>query len=80
MYGTKVEITLPKAESGLWSKLDCPTTKLPPAQKAAVLPNVVQSKQLSSDSEDDIDLDDIETVSTGFRLTEIGQENKNNLD
>ncbi|XP_037954901.1 cysteine and histidine-rich domain-containing protein-like [Teleopsis dalmanni] len=73
MYASKVEITLPKAEPGSWSMLDFPHAKLPPVQKT----NLKQKQDSVSD--DDVDLDDIDSVSTGLHLTEIST-NKNDLD
>uniref|UniRef100_W8BU85 Cysteine and histidine-rich domain-containing protein n=1 Tax=Ceratitis capitata TaxID=7213 RepID=W8BU85_CERCA len=79
MFGTKVEITMPKAEPGSWPKLDFPRTKLPPALKSNEANVTAANQSKGSESDDGFNLDDIETVNTGIRLTEIS-DNKNDLD
>ncbi|XP_036323788.1 cysteine and histidine-rich domain-containing protein [Rhagoletis pomonella] len=79
MYGTKLEITMPKAEPGSWSKLDFPREKLPPVLKPNENKINASNQRKSSESDDGFNLDDIETVNTGIRLTDIS-DNKNHLD
>jgi cysteine/histidine-rich domain-containing protein len=70
MYGTKIEITLAKAEPGHWSKLEIPREKIveeqpqPVADKAKLDPN-------EDDEEPDVDLDDLEVLSYGAKVTEL---------
>lgn len=68
MYGTKVEITLPKAEPGSWTKLDVPRQ----AQKKVEPKN--EPKQEENESDSDIDLDDIEAIG-GVQISEVKNEN-----
>lgn len=67
MLGTKVEITLPKAEPGSWGQLYF-ANKKPTESKASGQPSV-QLKQTDDDSESDTDLDDIEQI-RGVKITE----------
>lgn len=77
MYGTKLEITMPKAEPGSWAKLDFPREKLPPPVKPGQpLP---QKTSAATDSDDEFNLDDIESVSHGVTLTELASK-KPDLD
>ncbi|XP_073815132.1 cysteine and histidine rich domain containing protein [Musca autumnalis] len=78
MYGTKLEITMPKAEPGSWAKLDFPREKLPPPVK---LGQQVPQKNSGTggDSDDDFNLDDIESISHGVTLTELASK-KPDLD
>lgn len=69
MFSTKVEITMRKAEPGSWAKLDFPRqSKLPPPKS-----NVLTSRPIkSSESDDDFNLDDIDTVKPGgLTITEM---------
>ncbi|XP_016952691.1 cysteine and histidine-rich domain-containing protein morgana [Drosophila biarmipes] len=75
MYGTKVEITLPKLEPGSWSNLNFPNKKLPAAKKGQ---DEEKPKQEDSD-EEFFDLDDIKSE-TSYRLSEMSLQNQNNLD
>ncbi|ALC45832.1 CHORD [Drosophila busckii] len=78
MYGTKVEITMPKMEPGSWPKLHTPRNELPPAKKSDT-----QEKPKADDSEDEFfDLDDIESVTShGLKLSELASlQNPNALD
>lgn len=60
MYGTKVEIIMPKAEPGSWSNLSFPKTVLaPPVSKEAAKP---QPPAKSDSDSSDVDLDDLEPV------------------
>lgn len=67
MYPTKVEVTMPKAEAGLWTKLDFPRSN--PAEQASKS-NVQTKKIEDSDSDSDVDLEDIE-LSKGATLKNI---------
>lgn len=76
MFGTKVEITMPKAEGGHWIKLDFPRdipkdvdAKLEPA---IAKPKVEEKKTIEDDNDSDVDLDDIELVK-GAKITELGE-------
>ncbi|XP_013106544.2 cysteine and histidine-rich domain-containing protein morgana [Stomoxys calcitrans] len=80
MYGTKVEITMPKAEPGSWAKLDFPREKLPPPVKVGQqIPEKPQTVEADGDSDDDFNLDDIESVAQGVTLTEMASK-KPDLD
>lgn len=71
MLGTKVEITLPKAEPGTWSQLSF-ASKTPAAPKSDEQTAAKPTKYASdteSDTESDTDLDDIEQV-RGVRITD----------
>lgn len=67
MLGTKVEITLPKAEPGTWSQLYFANKKpaAPKSDEQTTKPPV----EADSDSESDDDLDDIEQI-RGVKITE----------
>lgn len=77
MLGTKVEITLPKAEPGHWSNLYFPKTvtekaadeesSVPPAKSAAA------AKPTPNDDDSDVDLNDIEQV-RGVKITDAWAE------
>lgn len=62
MYGTKVEIVLPKAEPGIWTDLSFPKTVPAPVPdtKDQEKPNF-QTKP-SADDDSDVDLDDLVPV------------------
>lgn len=78
MYGTKVEITLPKQEPGSWPKLNIPRDILP-AVKKTTTKNEPSADQTSDDEFSD--LDDIQTVhSYGLKLSELSMQNPNDLD
>lgn len=66
MFGTKVEITLAKAEPGNWVNLDFPRKSIEQPKKDV---NTVESNVLDNDS--DVDLDEVEAVVSGCKLTEI---------
>lgn len=78
MYGTKVEITMPKAEGIHWSKLDFPRDDPIPENEQVYAKNSVAAKVEQTepaeeeDDESDVDLDDIEPV-TGAKITELGE-------
>lgn len=67
MLGTKVEITLPKAEPGTWSQLSFANRK--PAAPKSDEQTAVQPAKAASDTESDTDLDDIEQV-RGVKITD----------
>lgn len=76
MYGTKIEITLPKLEPGSWSKLNFPRDTLPAAKKSLAAEN---PKEVESD--EDFDLDDINPIQThGLKLSDLSLQNPNKLD
>lgn len=56
--GTKVEISLAKAEPGSWAKLDFPR----PVQQAPIVP-ATKTVETKEDPDSDVDLDDIEAMS-----------------
>lgn len=67
MYGTKIEITLPKAEPGQWTKLEIPRVK--PVEES---PQPVADKiDPNEDDEPDVDLDDLEVISHGAKISEL---------
>lgn len=74
MLGSKIEITLPKAEPGHWVDLEVPkTVTTPEKSKDASTDNkpvVTATANKNDDGDDsDIDLDDIEQV-RGVRITD----------
>lgn len=75
MLGTKVEITLPKAEPGHWTTLEFPkavTTTDETAKQEDVKPTTVTATSNNVDDDDDdsdIDLNDIEQV-RGVKITD----------
>ncbi|KAH8313569.1 hypothetical protein KR067_008292 [Drosophila pandora] len=76
MYGTKVEITLPKLEPGSWSKLNFPRDTLPAAKKS-----LAAETPKEEESDEDFDLDDINPIpSHGLKLSDLSLENPNKLD
>lgn len=74
MFGTKVEVTLVKAEPGSWPKLDFPREKKPtPEQIRQQLLEQQKAAEQQSDSDSDVDLDDIEPVFRSARIQEVKQ-------
>lgn len=70
MYGTKVEITLIKAEPGTWAKLDFPRAKqAQDSQKVDDKSKADNNNGAESDS--DVDLDDLEPTMRTATITEI---------
>lgn len=65
MYGTKVEIILPKAEPGHWSTLNIKQKPPKPAPNA----KDVKVPEIDSGEESDVDLDDIEPLK-GVQITD----------
>ncbi|KAH8358807.1 hypothetical protein KR093_002548 [Drosophila rubida] len=79
MYGTKLEITLPKLEPGSWPKLNFPREVLPATKKSTATQD--KPANVESDDDDFVDLDDIQTVhSHGLKISEMSLENPNGLD
>lgn len=78
MYGTKVEITMAKAEPGSWSHLDFPRKdKLPPpVQNFVPVKQDTNSSDDESKSDDDFNLDDLTTVTNGVQLSELASTKK----
>jgi len=82
MFGTKIEITMPKAEAGHWMKLDFPrdTPKEEKVQQQQPIDNggsgdilkPDEAKKLVDDNDSDVDLDDLELVQ-GAKITELGE-------
>lgn len=69
MFGTKVEITLPKAEPGNWANLNFPRT-VTPTEKSEEQTAKIESKETkANDIDSDVDLNDIEQV-RGVRITD----------
>lgn len=72
MFGTKVEITLIKAEPGSWPKLDFPRQPKPSDEQIKKQIAEEQKKaQQEGDSDSDVDLDGIEPTFKSATLTEI---------
>lgn len=74
MFGTKVEITLPKAEPGTWAHLNFPAkTITADANKEKEQEQKKEDKPVKpandDDGDSDLDLDDIQQV-RGVRITE----------
>lgn len=74
MLGTKVEITLPKAEPGNWTTLDFPRTVTENAMtddklKAAEVAESVARSTPTDNNDSDVDLNDIEQV-RGVKITD----------
>lgn len=68
MFGTKVEITLPKAEPGKWAQLNFPPKTL--TTPVNNLTKEAESTKTNDDDDDsDLDLNDIEQV-RGVRITD----------
>lgn len=81
MLGTKVEITLPKAEPGKWTTLNFPKTvtekatadesNVEPTESSPTAAAAVPAKSTSNDNDNDsdVDLNDIEQV-RGVKITD----------
>lgn len=61
MYGTKVEIKLPKAEPGHWSNLDFPKKKSATA-KTTIVDTTATAENNNADNDSDVDLEEIEPM------------------
>ena len=68
MFGTKVEISMPKTEGGKWPMLDFPRA----APKEEEKPAPVIEETTEEDNESDVDLDDLELVQ-GATIMELGE-------
>lgn len=66
MYGTKVELTLPKAEPGTWATLDI---KQKPSNPVPNFNPKINEDEISDEEDSDVDLDDIEPI-RGAKITE----------
>lgn len=75
MFGTKVEITLVKAEPGTWAKLDFPRDKQPAGKDTAKQQQQKEGKKGNEEQEDDngsdVDLDDLEPTLRTATITEL---------
>jgi cysteine/histidine-rich domain-containing protein len=79
MFGTKIEVSLPKMEGGHWTKLDYPRDeeKKIDEPKHEDIMNSAQHKNATNKSEEiesddsDIDLDDLEVITTRAKVTEL---------
>lgn len=60
-YGTKVEVTMVKAEPGHWNQFEVPPKKQPTVP-AAVAPAAAANSNDDDGIESDVDLDDIEAI------------------
>lgn len=78
MLGTKVEITLPKAEPGTWSTLSLPKTVVTTTANQHTEPSADSTKLTKTkttpttspdDNDSDVDLNDIEQV-RGVKITD----------
>lgn len=73
MLGTKVEITLPKAEPGKWTTLDFPKTMTENAMTDDKLEATegaeTEAQPEPTDNDSDVDLNDIEQV-RGVKITD----------
>ncbi|XP_055617070.1 cysteine and histidine-rich domain-containing protein morgana [Toxorhynchites rutilus septentrionalis] len=69
MFGTKVEITMIKAEPGTWSKLDFPRESKPNAEQ--IQKQLEEEKRKEEDDDSDVDLDDIQPACSTATLKEI---------
>lgn len=77
MFGTKLEVSMPKAEGGHWTKLDfprdTPKEEDPKNELREVKAKASEIKITAQDDNDsDIDLDDLE-VHQGAKITELGE-------
>ena len=80
MFGTKMEIIMQKAEPGSWSNLNFPRdveqseSKNEEREKLAGLKIIKSIKMVREDddsSDSDFDLDDVELVTRGAKITEV---------
>lgn len=74
MLGTKVEITLPKAEPGHWTTLNFPKTVTEKAtddksNAQEKIESAAQQQPTPNDNDSDVDLNDIEQV-RGVKITD----------
>lgn len=76
MYGTKIELCMPKAEGGQWADLSFPKKEEPqPSTPTAEVERMIkmqESKKADEEVDSDIDLDDIE-LEKGAQILELGE-------
>lgn len=81
MFGTKLEISMPKAEGSHWTNLDFPrNTPTDEIEEESMKNGAVAAKlgpktpepEIEEDEESDVDLDDLEVV-RGAKITELGE-------
>jgi cysteine/histidine-rich domain-containing protein 1 len=70
MYGTKIEMTLPKSEGGHWVRLDYPRDDAAGKDKE---PEIEEPTVEEESNESDVDLDDLEIVQ-GAKITELASQ------
>lgn len=78
MFGSKVEITMPKAEPGSWPKLECPrktAKKTPPLPYKPPLHDYKVEKCY-----EEIRLEDIELMPTKAHLSELARTKPHELN
>lgn len=70
MLGSKIEITLPKAEPGHWASLEFPKTAKAPEKPTEQIEQIKPTAAANNDDDDsDVDLDDLQQV-RGVRITD----------
>lgn len=67
MLGSKIEILMPKAETGTWANLDFPKKRLEEETTETFKSGITPK---AADSDSDIDLDDIEPA-RGVQITSL---------
>lgn len=72
MFGTKVEVTLPKAEAGHWIKFDYPREQSSTKEEEQESKTVENINEDDAGSDSDVDLDDLEPV-VGARISELAK-------
>lgn len=69
MLGTKLEITLPKAEPGHWSNLSFPKQSAQPVAPESDKQEVKASPKQESGNDSDVDLEDLQPLG-GMKLSD----------
>lgn len=73
MLGSKIEITLPKAEPGHWASLEFPKAAKAPEKPTEQIEKIEEIKPTAAanndDNDSDVDLDDLQQV-RGVRITD----------
>lgn len=78
MFGTKIEIIMPKAEAGHWTGLNFPVKEQssedgePQIAQTMIQRQPEKKEEVNEDDESDIDLDDIE-LEHGAKVMELGE-------
>lgn len=76
MFGTKIEITLPKLHGGQWVRLDIPR-EVPKQDEQKLSDLNISSKETEESKDDendsDVDLDDLEIIQ-GAKISELAQQ------